>query len=93
MLSQPHEHHTTDDSRDWLASIEHLIRWIAPRTAGRAGVLQRLADVKKAGKEIHRLHVALCLLSRELDALYPQGPIVSLARRRVRDAVLTLAHT
>jgi hypothetical protein len=42
---------------------------------------------------MHRLRDALCLLYRELDTLYPRGPIISLARRRVRDVVLTLADT
>jgi hypothetical protein len=92
MMSQPDEGRTTEPSGDGIDSIEHLIRWIARRTAGRARVLQRLAEVKQAQREIHRLREALCLLSRELGALYPQGPIINLARRRVRDAVLSLAH-
>jgi hypothetical protein len=87
-----HEYQTNDGSREWMDSLEHLVRWIAPRTVGHARVLQQLAEVKKAGEEIHRRRDALCLLSRELDALYPQGPVVTLARQRVRDAVLTLSH-
>ena len=93
MISQPHEYQMKDESGGLIDSIDHLIRWIAPRTVGRNRVLERLADVKKARQEIHRLHDALCLLSRELDALYPKGAVIRLAKRRVRDAVLTLAQT
>ena len=93
MTSQPHEYQTNNVSGDWMDSIEHLIRWIAPRTAGRERVLQRVADVRSTRREMHRLREALCLLYRELDTLYPRGPIISLARRRVRDVVLTLADT
>jgi hypothetical protein len=69
MISQSHQCQTNDVSEDWIDSIEHLIRWIAPRTVGRVRLLQRLADVKKARRETNRLHDALCLLSRELDTL------------------------
>ncbi|HEY5618332.1 MAG TPA: hypothetical protein VIK60_10320 [Vicinamibacterales bacterium] len=93
MISQSHECQTNEVSGAWLDSIEHLIRWIGPRTVGRERVFQRMADVRKAQRETHRLQDALCLLSRELDALYPQGAVISLARRRVRDVALTLAHT
>jgi hypothetical protein len=92
MISQSHLCQTSDVSGDWIDSIEHLIRWIAPRTVGRERVFHRLADVKKARRETHRLLEALCLLSRELDALYPQGAVSSLARRRVRDMALSFAH-
>jgi hypothetical protein len=81
------EHHTDDVSEDWIDSIERLIRWVAPYTIGRERVLQSLADVRKARRETHRLRDALRLLSRELDALYPPGAVISLARRRVRDVV------
>jgi hypothetical protein len=90
MMSQPDEDQTTERSGDGMDSIEHLIRWIARRTVGRARVLQRLAEVKQAQRERHRLREALCLLSRELGALYPQGPIIKLAQQRVRDLVLNL---
>ena len=92
MISNLQMSRTNAMSGDWINSIEHLLRWIAPRTVGRQRVLQRLAEVREAQPERHRLNDALCLLSRELDALYPQGAIISLARRRVRDMVLTLAH-
>jgi hypothetical protein len=92
MISQSHECPTDDVSGEWIDSIEHLIRWIAPRTVGRERVLQQLADVKKARRETHRLHETLCLLSHALDALYPQGAVISLARRRVRAVALTLPH-
>jgi hypothetical protein len=49
-----------------------------------------LAEAKQAQRELHRLREALCLLSRELGALYPQGPIIKLAQQRVRDLVLNL---
>ena len=93
MISQSHECQTNDVSGEGIDSIEHLIRWIEPRKMGRERVLQRLADIKNARRETHRLHEALCLLSRELDALRPPGAVISLARRRVRDMALTLAHT
>ena len=92
MTSPSRKRHTVDVSGEWIESIEHLIRWIAPRTIGRARVLERLEDVKRAWRETDRLHDALCLLSRELDALFPRGAVISLARRRVRDVALTLAH-
>ena len=91
-MSHSHDAQTQDPAADWINSIEKLIRWIAPRTVGRARVLDRLADVKTARSDRRRLHDALCLLSGELDALYPQGAVISLARRRVRDAALTLVH-
>jgi hypothetical protein len=93
MGSPSHECQTDDLSADCIDSLEHLIRWIAPRTLGRARVLQRLEDLKNARRETHRLHDALCLLSRELEALYPQSAVISLARRRVRGMALTLTHT
>jgi hypothetical protein len=92
MISNLQMSRTNAMSGAWINSIEHLLRWIAPRTVGRQRVLQRLAEVREAQPERHRLNDALCLLSRELDALYPQGPVISLVRRRVRDMVLTLAH-
>jgi hypothetical protein len=92
MMSRPDENQTIERSGDGIDSIEHLIRWIARRTVGRTRVLQRLAEVKRAQRELHHLREALCLLSRELDTLYPQGPVIDLARQRVRDVVLTLAH-
>ena len=92
MISKLQASRTNAMSGDWINSIEHLLRWIAPGTVGRQRVLQRLAELRQAQPERHRLNDALCLLSRELDALYPQGAIISLARRRVRDMVLTLAH-
>ena len=91
-MSHSHDAQTQDPSADWINSIEKLIRWIAPRTVGRERVLDRLADVKTARSDRRRLHDALCLLSGELDALYPQGAVISLARQRVRDAALTLVH-
>jgi hypothetical protein len=92
MTSPSRECHTVEVLGEWIESIEHLIRWIAPRTVGRERVLERLEDVKQARRETARLRDALCLLSRELDALFPQGAVISLARRRVRDVALTLAH-
>ena len=92
MISKLHASRMNAMSGDWINSVEHLIRWIAPRTVGRQRVLQRLAEVRQAQQERHGLRDALCLLSRELGALYPQGPVIKLARRRVRDVVLTLAH-
>ena len=92
MISNLQMSRTNAMSGAWINSIEHLLRWIAPRTVGRQRVLQRLAEVREAQPERHRLNDALCLLSRELDALYPQGPVISLVRRRIRDMVLTLAH-
>jgi hypothetical protein len=92
MMSQLYESETTERSGEGIDSIEPLIRWIAPHTVGRARVLQRWADVKQARRDAHRLHEALCLLSHELDALYPKGPLVGLVRRRVRAALLTWAH-
>ena len=92
MISKAPGARTNVVSGDWINSIEHLLRWIAPRTVGRQRVLQRLAELRQAQPERRRLNDALCLLSRELDALYPQGAIISLARRRVRDMVLRLAH-
>ena len=92
MISKLQASRTNAMSGDWINSIEHLLRWIAPRTVGRQRVLQRLAELRQAQPERHRLNDALCLLSRELDALYPRSAIISLARRRVRDMVLTLAH-
>jgi hypothetical protein len=80
-------------SGDWMDSLEHLIRWIALRTAGRERVFQRLADVRNSRRELQRLRDALCLLYGELDTLYPRGPVISLARRRVRNMVLSLAQT
>ena len=93
MLSKKHESGINEVSRERIDSIERLIRWIAPRTVGRDRVLQRVVDLKKARLEIHRLHATVCLLSRELDALYPQGAIISLARRRVRNLALMLARS
>jgi hypothetical protein len=93
MISPSHECQTNNVSGEWIDSIEHLVRWIEQRTLGRERVLQRVADIKNARRETHRLHEALCLLSRELGALRPQGAVISLARRRVRDMALTLAHT
>jgi hypothetical protein len=74
-----------------LDSLERLIRWIAPRTVGRESVLRRLGDVKVAMLDRCGLHDAACLLARALAELYPQSAVISLARRRVRDMVLTLA--
>jgi hypothetical protein len=91
-MSHSHDGHTEDPSADWINSIERLIRWIAPRTVGRARVLDRLAEVKTSRSDRRRLHHALCLLSGELDALYPQGAVISLARQRVRDTAMTLVH-
>jgi hypothetical protein len=93
MISQAHEYQTNDVTGDWMESLEHLIRWIAPRTAGRERVMQRLADVRNSRREMHPLRDALCMLYSELDTLYPRGPVISLARRRVRDLVLTLEQT
>jgi hypothetical protein len=93
MMSQSTELRTNDVSGDWIDSIEHLIRWIAPRTVGRQRVLQRLTDVRNAQRETHRLRDALCLLSQDLDALYPQGAVISLAKQRVRNLALALACT
>ena len=92
MASPSRKCHTVEVSGEWIESIEHLIRWIAPRTVGRERVLERLEDLKRARPETARLRDALCLLSRELDALFPQGAVISLVRRRVRDVALTLAH-
>ena len=92
MISKLQASRTNAMSGDWINSIEHLLRWIAPRTVGRQRVLQRLAELRQAQPERRRLNDALCLLSRELDALCPRSAIISLARRRVRDMVLTLAH-
>jgi hypothetical protein len=65
MISPPHEHQTNDVSGDWMDSLEHLIRWIASRTAGRERVFQRLADVRNSRRERHRLRDALSLLASE----------------------------
>ena len=92
MVSRANLGQTSHASADWVDAIEHLIRWIAPRTVGRRRVLQRLADLRHAGRQVDHLLMTLCLLSRELDALYPQGPVINLAKQRVREAVLTLAH-
>lgn len=92
MISQSHEHQTNKVSGEWIDAIERLLRWIGPRTVGRERVLQRMEDVKKVQRETHRLRDALDLLLCELDALYPPGAVISLARRRVRDVALTLAH-
>jgi hypothetical protein len=81
---------TNERSGEWIDSIERLICWIAPRTRGRQHVLQLLADVKDARPETHRLHAALCLLSHHLDALYPQGAVISLAKQRVRNLAMAL---
>ena len=75
-----------------LASLERLIRWIAPRTVGRDCVLERLAEVKTAAPDFGRLHQAVCRLSRALGQLYPHSAVISLAQRRVRDMALALAH-
>jgi hypothetical protein len=56
-------------------------------------VFERLADVEKVRLDRARLHDALCLPSRELDTLYPRGPVISLAQRSVRDVALGLVHT
>jgi hypothetical protein len=94
MISQSHEHQTKTNkvSGERIDAIERLLRWIGPRTVGRERVLRRMEDVKKVQRETHRLRDALGLLLRELDALYPPGAVISLARRRVRDVALTLAH-
>jgi hypothetical protein len=76
-----------------LDSLERLIRWIAPRTRGRESVLRRLGDLKLAVPDRRSAPDAACLLARALDELYPQTAVISLARRRVRDMVLALAHT
>lgn len=81
---------TDDVSEEWIDSIEQLIRWVAPYTIGRDRVLQSLADLRTA-RATHRLRDALRLLSRELDALYPSGAVISLARRRVRGVAFGLA--
>jgi hypothetical protein len=91
MIAQLPELQVNGVAGEWIDAIEHLIRWIAPRTVGRDRVLQLLADVRSARRETYRLHQTLCLLSRELDALYPQSAVISLARRRVREMALTLA--
>jgi hypothetical protein len=57
-MSHSHDAQTQEPSADWINSIEKLIRWIAPRTAGRARVLDRLADVKTARSDRRRLHNA-----------------------------------
>ena len=54
MIAESHECQVNEVSREWIDSIEHLIRWIAPRTLGRERVLERLADVKKTRPETHR---------------------------------------
>jgi hypothetical protein len=77
---------------DRFNALERLIRWISPRTSGRDRVLQRLVEMKMAASDRWRLHHTVCLLSRDLDALYPQGPITQLARQRVRDIALMLAY-
>jgi hypothetical protein len=92
MISQSHKHRTNKVSGEWIDAIERLLRWIGPRTAGRERVLQRMEDIKKVQRETHRLRDELGLLLRELDELYPPGAVISLARRRVRDVALTLAH-
>jgi hypothetical protein len=91
-MSHSHDGQNQDPSSDWIDSIEQLIRWIAPRTVGRERVLDRLADVKTARSDRGRVHDALCLLSGELDALYPRGAVISLARQPVRDAALTFVR-
>jgi hypothetical protein len=35
MASPSRKCHTVEVSGEWIESIEHLIRWIAPRTVGR----------------------------------------------------------
>ena len=92
MKSQPRRPSGNGAWTDQVNALERLIRWISPRTIGRDRALQRLIEMQTAASDRWRLHDAVCLLSRDLDALYPQGPIIRLARRRVRDMALTLAY-
>jgi hypothetical protein len=85
MTSPSPELATNDWAGEWIDSIERLIRWIAPQTIGRSRVLQRLAEIRDAQAETHVLHSALLLLSQDLDALYPPGAVISLAKQRVRN--------
>jgi len=93
MMSQPRGCQTNKVLRESIESIERLIQWISPRTLGRERVLQQLAEVKKVARESRRLRDGICLLSHDLDALYPKSAVISLVRRRVRHMVLTLAQT
>jgi hypothetical protein len=63
MIAQVPEPQMNGIVGEWIDAIEHLIRWIAPRTVGRDRVLQRLAGVRSARRETDRLHHTLCLLS------------------------------
>jgi hypothetical protein len=74
-----------------LDSLERLMRWIAPRTIGRATALERLEDLKMAAPDRHHLQDAACPLARALEKLLPQSAVISLARRRLRDMVVMLA--
>jgi hypothetical protein len=76
----------------YVNSIERLILWLRPNNY-RQRALRSMAEVKRAVADRQRLQGALCLLARDLSEVYPPGPILRLARRRVRDLVLMLGRS
>ena len=88
------DNHTTRD--DWwderIDAVERLIRWLQPRTSGRARALTTLAAVRNALDDRQRFSNAVCELSRDLSRVYPGGAIVRLARRHVEAIMLQIGQ-
>jgi hypothetical protein len=75
----------------YVNSIERLLLWLTPGS-GRTRALRSMAEVKVAIADRQRFHGALCVLARDLDAFYPPGSILTLARQRVQDLALIIGR-
>jgi hypothetical protein len=73
-----------------IDAIGRLLGWLRPGTTGRSQALARLEQLRTAMANGQRFSTTLLELSRDLDAVYPGGAVVTLARKRVRDLVLAI---
>ena len=71
----------------WTSRIDalgKLIGWLRPSTTGRSQALARLEQLKTSMVDGRRFSRTLLELAHDLDAVYPGGAVVTLARKRVR---------
>jgi hypothetical protein len=73
-----------------IDAIGKLIGWLRPSTTGRSQALARLEQLRTAIANGQRFSTTLAELSRDLDAVYPGGAVVTLARKRVRALLLAI---
>jgi hypothetical protein len=73
-----------------IDAIGRLIGWLRPTTTGRSQALARVEQLRTAVADGQQFLTTLWQLSRDLDAVYPGGAVVTLARRRVRDLLVAI---